>query len=141
MADMGGKGQRRSTSKDNSTDFGKQFEELVLEVRNMQTLYLKPVLETNARVLDQLAIMKDNIEKNRLDIEKFRGDLQKLEESSSALAAQPPPVEEMIQESSKRIQNAKRLNVKNVANQNEIEDVFKEILGIDLGITEVIDLP
>ena len=97
MADMGGKGQRRSTSKDNSTDLGKQFEELVLEVRNMQTLYLKPLLETNARILVQMAIMKDNIEKNKLYIEKFRGDLQKLEESSSTTAAQPP-VEKMMQE-------------------------------------------
>ena len=54
---MEGRGQRRSTSKENSTDFGKQFKELVLEVRNMQNLHLKPLLETNARVLDQMAIM------------------------------------------------------------------------------------
>ena len=54
----------------------------------MQNLYLKPLLLINARILDQMAIMKDSIKKNKLDIEKCICDFQKLEEST--LSAKQP---------------------------------------------------
>ena len=47
----------------------------------------------------------------------------------------------MMQKMIKRVQKNQRLYVKNVANQNEIEHVFKKILGKDPKITELIDLP
>ena len=66
------------------------------------------------------------------------------EKATTAKARPPveqPHIEEITQESIKRIQNAKRLYLKNVQNEEEIKNIFRNVLGRTAKIDEIIKIP